>query len=593
MRVRAGVVAVLLIGLVPRAIGLVCDLPHVYWHDDINTVEQALRFSSGEWVPHGFKHGTFLPLVLAVVYGGWYVVQRAAGLVASPEGFAMQYVTHPEWFHLIGRLVIASAGLALVGLTYLGGVRLGSRRAGLMAAGCLALAFGPIYMSVQIKEDLLGALCVMAAFVVAWGAWGEPGQDRRRYRAVALCVSGLLAGLATASKVTNLLAVFGVAALCMADDPVESKFAGARRWRRAAAVGALVLLGALCGFLVAEPFALLAPQRWVSDLLSIGGERMGAEGGGWRAWWHHLRVVVGLPLAILSVASAVVLLANGTRRVWIRLWLFPILWAAVMVRFSGYPHYLMPVLPFMVLSGAWLIDRWLPRAKPVRAAAMGSALVAVVMLPSILTTARFLAVLASPDTRTLAKTWIESHVPPGTSVLSEGVVDFAWVDAPPLRPTAEALRRDLEAVERAGGRALLSRLRLRALDDQPQAPRYDLYGVKVLTQSVLHAVDPEYVMTCGYYDTPLFEEQQAIRALPRQALQAFQAERRLVASRLAEAYELVQEVEPYPMFNAFFPQLLPYDVTALRAVGRGPSDRPLRHGPRVRIYHRKVRNAAG
>jgi hypothetical protein len=102
--------------------------------------------------------------------------------------------------------------------------------------------------------------------------------------------------------------------------------------------------------------------------------------------------------------------------------------------------YLTPILPAIVVLASFPLARLLadgPAAgTPARRVAAGVALVVVVTATAV-PAIRFDMALAATDTRTQAKTWVESNLPPGSRIALE---DFG----PPLNPTEAQLLRALQ-----------------------------------------------------------------------------------------------------------------------------------------------------
>jgi hypothetical protein len=150
-----------------------------------------------------------------------------------------------------------------------------------------------------------------------------------------------------------------------------------------------------------------------------------------------------------------------------------------------------------------------------------------------------------PDTRVLAKTWIESNVRPDSKVLLDGM-RYRFIQSPPLNPNQDTVKRRME---RAGNEEHLSRgLSGRTLELYAQAmaavdgPKYDLYStvwginVKDLTFYVDSCFD--YVVTSSM-NANRFKDPGQIEKYPMSA--NFYRD---ISSH--ENFELVYAAEPAP-----------------------------------------------
>jgi hypothetical protein len=111
--------------------------------------------------------------------------------------------------------------------------------------------------------------------------------------------------------------------------------------------------------------------------------------------------------------------------------LFPLIFFSFLLKpgHMFFARYTMAALPFLVLAAAsmiWLIVKMLPFAGATRAA-VAVILVELAAEQPLVSAVRFDRLMTQPDTRTLAKQWIEQNVPEGSRVMLE----FLWF-SPPL-----------------------------------------------------------------------------------------------------------------------------------------------------------------
>jgi hypothetical protein len=131
--------------------------------------------------------------------------------------------------------------------------------------------------------------------------------------------------------------------------------------------------------------------------------------------------------------------------------------------------YITPALPAVAaLAGAGIaaLFRWAPRA------VLGVAVVVVAGLSAV-PAVRFDAALERPDTRTLARTWIEANVPPGTRAAVE---DYGPVLNPTETQLRELLATDTTAVGSwKGTKARVNEVRLEV--GAARVPQYEVYAI--------------------------------------------------------------------------------------------------------------------
>jgi hypothetical protein len=137
-------------------------------------------------------------------------------------------------------------------------------------------------------------------------------------------------------------------------------------------------------------------------------------------------------------------------------------------------HYLLPIVPCLWLLASQALvavrSRWLTFA----------GLLCIVGLP-VVAIARQNIEWTEPDTRIVAKQWIESNVPPGARILMDGY-QHRFTPSPPLLPDRSAVRRQMSGVEKEPNRFRGVSQRTLKLYAQAmesiEGPRYELHSTK-------------------------------------------------------------------------------------------------------------------
>jgi 4-amino-4-deoxy-L-arabinose transferase-like glycosyltransferase len=452
----AAVVLITLAGLGLRLYGLGHGLPYQYVPDESTMVGSALRMgASGSLQPPTFIYPAALMYLFAAEYLGLLVVGRIVGFFPSVAHFREFAFADPTLFYLLPRIAIALIGAATVPAIYAVGRRLYGRWAGVVAAGLLAASLMHVQMSHQARHWVPVTLLAVA---VLWVSLDLAERGRRRDYLLA----GLLVGLAAATSFNGfLLVVLPVAAhlvrvrgrrLALLDPR-------AHRWL----AGTLILAPVV--FFALNPYVLLNLGQFVafhsSGEASIGGqirghydnylqqflERQAFTFFGWSTLSYEPAItLLAIPGAVLAVrryrATALVTLAYP---------LFHYLMFSTTAP-SMEQRYMLPAIALMAvpagLAGArglaWLHGRLGSGRGKLSVATLALLLLALVAAPSL----RYNWLLSQPDTRTLAKAWIESTIPAGADIAIQSY-------SPPLTPSLETLRaQQRERPESLGNRDL-------------------------------------------------------------------------------------------------------------------------------------------
>jgi 4-amino-4-deoxy-L-arabinose transferase-like glycosyltransferase len=444
---RAAAVAGALVGVLALAAwlrlrGIGWGLPYSYQDPDERVVlAHAFRMSQGHLDPGFFLY----PSLLFEVIGG---IIRLVALAYAPHGLSLTstvaFVTDPTPYYLIGRGVAAVCGVVSVYLVYRLGHEAYSRPVGLVAAAFLAVVPLAVRYSHQAVTDMPATMLGLLALLLFLRA-------ARRRDARTLAIAAVVAGLATGTKYNlGMLIVPGLVACWYVwrDEPL-------RRWLRALPRRSLGRLVApmLLAYLLSTPFTLLDPHHFVTDF----ARQNRIVASGWLGfehvhdgYWYNLSVnlvsslgivllalgIAGLVLALVRRRPADVMLASFT----LVYYLYVSSWHELMDR------YLLPIVPLLVvfavrlcvdLAGVQLVRRRL-----VVAVAAGALLVGAVASPARASIA-YSQSLHGTDVRSVAKAWLERHLPVGAVIAEEPygpplvtVADLPYYRAARLSPPA-------------------------------------------------------------------------------------------------------------------------------------------------------------
>lgn len=406
----------LALALIARLPGFTYGLPSLFYHhDEPQIVLRALRFGTGDFNPHAFRWpGTWLIDLMFLLYALVFVVGRVAGQWHGAADFGALYFRDPTLFYVVGRLASLALGLLTVPLVFAVAERIAGRRAATAAALLLALN----WLHADLARVTVPSVPMVFWVSVALWLMSAPGPARAA-RSIGI---GIAAGFAAACLYYGgwvLLAWPGVLAA-----------RAERGWpnRLRAALGIpflLAVLGAASGFLASCPWALLDSRTFLHDLGFVNSQYATWHGAVPRAllplynvWDVFSGVMPGLlgwPVWLLAIAGAVALVRSGDR--WSRGVMAFVGGFAALLLISRYlmPRYAMPWLPLTsvfagaALSRLWDQGRW------------GRAAAALALGWCLFDTGEVSLDRMSRDTRALAKSWVESHVPIGSRMVVDAL----------------------------------------------------------------------------------------------------------------------------------------------------------------------------
>jgi hypothetical protein len=399
---------IVVLGLGLRVWGISSGLPEVFHPDEPAYVLQALALGRG--LPNGltFANPPLFKYVLLLEYAATYGFERLGGQVRSPQEFVEAFRADPSLLYGLARVTSAVLG-ALVALAAGAlGMLVAGRRAGLIAASLCAVAFLLVRDAHFGVDDTLVTLLVTLGLIacvriVRGGGW-------RAYVA-----AGVAAGLAFAAKYDGIALLAAVLVAHLMKPKGRGRDLG--------------LAFVACGVaaVVAFPSLLTEPNRVVSDVyehlyLSAQGGYDGIDpSGGYLFYARTLGIGLGWPLVGMALAGIGL---SIVRRCSSSLVVATLPVAMLLVLGSQklyFARFALPALPALIVEASLALDALIAWRTLV-----GALAVVVVGLPTLVDAVRFDALMTQPDTRTLAREWIDRTLPAGATLA---------VDAPPLGPT--------------------------------------------------------------------------------------------------------------------------------------------------------------
>lgn len=425
---------VTLAGLGLRLWGIGWGLPFAYNLDErAHFVPRAVGF---------FQNGSLDPDYQLNPAG---LMQWIAGALwlfrGGRDGVVDGWATDPGSIWITARVASAVLSTSAIVVLYAAGARMFDRRTGLVAAALLAFSFLPAhYGKLALNDAPSLAPSALALFAIA----GIVRFGRRRDYLLAGAALGLAVGFkynAAFLGLPLLTAVGMHAAGGLRADGDQHPPPGAGRlpnWR-AAAVGLLIVAAsAFVAFFAMDPYAVLRPGFFRSELehlsdYTAGGLLLGeTERSGYRYYaWALLWGFGVVPALLLAIGVA----RGACRHRWQALLLVPA--PVVFVALIGsqgryFARYELPIYPLLALlaasGGIWVLEFLLARLRIAGRArlAAGAVLTAAAFAQGIVLIAHNNVVLSRPDTRTTAREWMVRNIPAGTPIVVEPMVPREW-----------------------------------------------------------------------------------------------------------------------------------------------------------------------
>ncbi len=503
-RVTWLLIAILGLAFGLRVWGIGFGLPYDFSVDEIHEVVRALKLGAGEYY-WGFGKGG-LYYILFVEYAVLYVVWWLIGWVGSPREFAVLFIQDPSAFFLAGRLTVALMGTVTCLVIFFVGRRIYDWRVGLGAAFIGATAYFHGVHSHIINVDI-GMTLALWASILAYLKFEE--KRERRW----LVTAGALGGIAIAFKLPGAIVLLP---LLLAIGSCPGSW---RDFRQMLKEAGIVVVAALVTLTLVAPewttsigtlykhFVPLVEESatpkgtfegTLKEAVHLVTIRSGTE---WIGYFKILLQDYNLPLTFTALLGAGVGLFRRQR--------WSVIWCVLIVVFLGImtasdwgkpERYLLPIIPAL-----WLLSSQGIAAVSGRHWWLSTAALVCVASLSLVALVRQDYEWTKPDTRVLAKEWIEANVPSGAKILMDGM-RYRFVMSPPLTPNNSTVER--QVAEAAQGKRLSRGVSTRTLAlyaeamEQVKGPTYELHstvwglGVEDLTYYVQSCFD--YIITSSH-----------------------------------------------------------------------------------------------
>ena len=401
-----------LVGLLLRLWKIGFGLPDLHFSNEELTTYPALNLASGDLNPHTFYHPNFYYYLFFAADLAYILLGFLTGHFKAPGDGWELFKTDPTVFYVIGRSISAVLGTLTIPLTYWMGKKLFGERTGVLGALFLTFCFVHVQWSQIAYMDAPLIFFVVVSFLFALFAL-ETGKTRY----FMLC--GLTGGLAASTKYQGIETLYWGPLASLLYDLNRSRVPLGALWNQRSWTSVLFFI---VGFTGGTPFWILSFPEFFAHLRDnwlwfnpSGQGHVGMEGN-WN-WAYYLMITlpysIGIPVLVSALAGLIVLLGRMERRIFLFL-SFPTVYFFI-AGFSKIRQakYLMPMIPFLCLAAGfflvWGVEKFFARKKWAPWILSVAGLFAV--LPVLVSDLRYAYLKTLPDTRNLANTWVDVHVP--------------------------------------------------------------------------------------------------------------------------------------------------------------------------------------
>lgn len=405
------------------------DAMRSYLLRSYNADEQAVLIALGRMEPSKFN---FNPHFFQ--YGGIYLYLVGACLklasildVVTLNQSLEYYFLHPAELgklFTVGRLVGAIAGALIVFLLYLLGNSLLGRRAGLLAASLLTVTPVVVIFNHHLRPYIFCLWPVILAFYFS-------SKILNSNQIKPYLLAGSLSGIATGILV---LCGFVIVAIPIAH-LLRELYNGKTTKEVIISLNSkkiyLSLLLFLLGFLICNPYILFSLREFWNEMITASQHfKTVFTPNSWLNYYAHImRSGFGFPLWLLITGGLLFSLYKRNR--------IDILILATILPFYLYisstmrthVHYLLPIVPLLVLMAARLLDAGLGVRK-IKYVTFFSFL--IILIYSFLYSASYDRIFVRKNVRTTAGEWITSNIKGGSTI---GIPDLpSPFRTPPVNP---------------------------------------------------------------------------------------------------------------------------------------------------------------
>lgn len=557
---------ILLVAALIRIWGVNFGFPGLVHYDERWFVPNSFCALTGKLNRVHSIFGSFLPFLTGLVFGVCYFVLRIFRVVDSPAGFFEWYLKDPSTLYLIGRIIFVFLGVGLVALTYVIGRKLYSKRVGLSAALLTTFTFLLVQQSKFMKGDTSAALLILLSFYYAISL-----IKNYTLRYYILC--GVSLGLAIGAKYYSFVFILVPLFLHFTCYP-KIQSVKSHLW-----LVYLVLSTGLT-FLAVTPKAIIYPSQFLAQI--SGRNAFGAwiptEGVPGSLFYikEYLKGGMGLPFEVVAFLGCFYLLIlRHPKDMSIFIFIFSFLFLLNFL--TNFDRFAVPMIPFLAIAASKLLCDFTERIKYKEVILW--VVSGLIILPSGIDSIKYNYLITQPDTRNIAKLWIEEHIPANSKVVNEGGSgpERISVLSAPIHKNKKVLLEEIEIADKAGLKGTHPRTLLK-IDHRVT---YDLKSVMALNWIYIDGAPTISIPTVDTYVQEGYEW--IITSSWIRGAEEGEFPPEFIHS-LQKHYELVKEFRPYPEFEwDYYCYRVDYRTLGELTI----FDKGVIGGPTISIYRRR------
>lgn len=437
-RIRSFFIGLLVISLLLKLIGIW----NVSSPDEYIEVIEALRVGSGHlnferWIKRVYLY------IIAFEYGIYFIIQLIIGQIQSSADFASKVIRDMQPLLIIARVTsVIFSTVTLVGVFKIG-KRIHSSLCGLIS--CFFLIITPIVFEMAHYARVDSTLTFLTTFAMLFII--KSYQDYKRFDFI---VAGIFTGLAFQCKIQSVVLFIPFVTMYVFHEKqfFYKIFSQKRAWYYAA--------GLFIGWIIGNPAVLFAFSKYISHFVLLKGvftDPLNMEISthiGYVSYFFDIARQMGLFLFVLLLVSLSSVLVWKKRDEKFIVFSFICLFYLLLgsSRHMVSTSYMLPLYPFFYLViSIFIIDilSEISIFNRIKIILLGVIVLSLSIIPAV-RTAQYKISILGPNTRILAKKWIELNIPTNSRILMDSGKNFNTF-APLIAENEIALNRLLNKTE--------------------------------------------------------------------------------------------------------------------------------------------------
>ncbi len=431
-------ILIILTGTVFRLWGIWHGYPYSYYPDEAHFVKRALAFGSGDLNPHWFHKPAFFMYLLFFEYGVLFIIGKLIGFWDAVRDFAVFYICNPGPFYIIGRVTVSLFSIGMIGVIYLTAKRMANRSVALIASLILCFSFGHVMVAKNVKADVPCAFFTLVSiyYIVAYFK-----EKKHKY----LFFSAIFAGIGTATKTYSIVMLVPLLIALAGDikslksDLISQKikifcFCLAFFWisyficapynfmdplGRKATFGPIKsLMNKVETFISGEKKCTSPETEKLSKTIHNPGLSLSVYLSGIKSYIKVLGKGMGWVILFLAFSGFLYVIIKDLTLLNMCFLFFPLLFIFIAIfLYPGYSEirHQVVIYPFLIVLAAIGTEKIIKRFS-FSDKAIVLLMIGILAVP-FYNIVQHNILISRQDTRNIAKTWFETHIPPGTKIL--------------------------------------------------------------------------------------------------------------------------------------------------------------------------------